>query len=173
MEEIKKVDKDQVAYELALGQQGKKREDKKFKKLFFDSDSEGRRKLARCMKESWKELFESPKIEWYESNLSYETEFVNRIFDSGKGFMRKIGMTHSDLEKEYLSGKMDKEFVATIDSIKKNSNEIPRVIVLTDDWKTYSILDGARRALALKIIKKDILCYVGYKDKFKSFKHFN
>jgi hypothetical protein len=172
---MKKVSSEEVAYELALGQQEKIRKDDDFKDKFFSGDSELRRSLAKCMEKSWKEIFLEEEVVWYETELSFDTEFVNRIFDSGKGFMRDIGMTNKDLEKEYASGKMNVEFRDRIDSIRKRKSRknMPRVIVLTNDMKTYVILDGARRALALRLEKKSIPVYLGYKKEFKSLRHFN
>jgi hypothetical protein len=170
---MKKVKPEEVAYELALGQQGKKKSDKRFKQEFFKADSEGKRKLARCMAISWGELFEDPETTWYETELPADTEFINRIFDSGKGFMREIGMSHSDLQREYESEEMAQEFREVIDSVRKEQKELARVIVLTNDMKTYTILDGARRALALRLENKNIPVYLGYRSKFDSLKHFN
>ncbi len=170
---MKSISSEQVAYELALGQQRKTKKDKKFRKEFFNGDSEKKRELCHCMKISWKELFEDSDIKWYKTELSPNTDFVNRIFDSGKGFMREIGMTHTDLENEYKSGKMHEEFRKIIDSVRKEQKDMPRVIVLTNDMKTYTILDGARRALALRLDNKKISVYLGYKSKFTSLKHFN
>lgn len=97
---------------------------------------------------TWKELFEDRNTKWYKTELPSSTEFVNKIFDSGKGFMTHIGLKHSDLIQDYTSKKMPKEHRAVIDRIRKTLFEHPRIIVLTKDFKEYSVFDGGRRAVA-------------------------
>ena len=85
--------------------------------------------------------------------------------------MRSIGLKHSDLRKEYETGKMNQKFKKQIDVIRKTLSEHPRVIVLTKNCKEFSIFDGARRALAFAIEKKKIPCYVGLRSSFSALKY--
>src|SRR3989344_82904 len=123
--------------------------------------------------ETWNELFNDDTTQWFETDLPPTTDFVNKIFDSGKGFMRSIGLKHSDLLKEYKSGKINKKFKKQIDTIRKTLSPKPRIIVLTKDFKEYSIFDGGRRALAFILEKKNVPCYVGQRKKFSALKYIN
>ena len=121
---------------------------------------------------TWNELFEDKETEWYKADLPPNTKFVNRVFDSGKGFMRSIGLKHSDLLKEYEE-RTKNEFRKRINEIRANLAERPRVIVLTKDFKEFSIFDGARRALAFILENKKIPCYIGKRKSFSTLKYLN
>ncbi len=116
---------------------------------------------------TWKELFEQD-TEWFKAELPPNTEFVNKIFDSGKGFMTHIGLKHSELMKMYKDKTMSKEHRTTIDKIRKKLAEHPRVIVLTKDFKEYSIFDGARRALAFMFENKPLPVFIGQRKSFQA-----
>ena len=60
-----------------------------------------------------------------------------------------------------------------IRTVKKKLNKNPRIVVLTKDFKEYSIVDGGRRALAFRLKNKKIPVYIGFRTKFKSLKHVN
>ncbi|MFT4311825.1 MAG: hypothetical protein ACMXYF_01200 [Candidatus Woesearchaeota archaeon] len=122
--------------------------------------------------QTWNELFEDSLTEWFETELDYSTDFINKIFDSGQGFMTHIGLKHSELVRQYLSGKMPKEHSVKIDAIRKNLKTHPRIIVLTADFNEFSILDGARRTVAFILEKKPIPVYIGRRDEFSSLPNF-
>src|SRR3989344_4475582 len=122
-------------------------------------------KIKKMSKEE--KLKISGQKELYKADLPPNTKFVNRVFDSGKGFMRSIGLKHSDLLKEYEE-RTKNEFRKRINEIRANLAERPRVIVLTKDFKEFSIFDGARRALAFILENKKIPCYIGKRKSFES-----
>jgi hypothetical protein len=161
-----RVDVKKVISSLIRGQQGKE--------VDFSNLSETKiRKLVKFPEDSWEELFNDEKTLWYKTELDPKTNFINKIFDSGKGFMTHIGLSHDELLKNYKNGKMSKEFILRIDEIKKKLNKNPRIVVLTKDFKEYSIVDGGRRALAFRLKNKKIPVYIGFRTKFKSLKHLN
>jgi len=120
---------------------------------------------------TWHELFEDDDTVWYESKLPFSTDFVNLILDSGKGFLTRIGLRHSELIKRYKDRSMDKEDKQSIDCIRKSLNPHPRIIVLTRDLKEFVIFDGAHRAVAFMLEKKSIPVFIGHQASFHSLIH--
>lgn len=117
--------------------------------------------------ETWDELFNDPETQWYKAELPPQTEIVNKIFNSSKGFLTCIGQKHSELLNDYKNNKMSKEHTGRINEIRKSLKKHPRIIVLTKDFITYSTLDGARRTLAFMLEKKKIPVYIAKRKSFK------
>ncbi len=167
---LKKVSASEVFRELLLGQMGTKSIKSVLDRIEKMSKDE-KLEAARIKKfpATYKELFEDKDIKWFKTELSSETDFINKIFDSG-GFMQPLGIKHSDFVKQYNSGKMGFNHKKSIDKVRKNLFERPRVIVLTTDMKEFVIYDGGHRALAFILEGKNIPVYLGKKSSFKCFK---
>lgn len=168
---MERASPEEAIIDLVIGQAGFSTDkyDELYEKIRKMTKAE-RMKLAKQepYPKTWTELFENKKTEWYKAELPPNTEFVNKIFDSGKGFMTYIGQKHTDLVKDYISKKMPAEQRRIIDGIRKNLTNHPRIIVLTKDFEEYSIFDGARRAVAFTVEKKNIPVYIGKRDSFSS-----
>ncbi len=88
---MKKILARDVINELVLGQEGVSPKEynirlKEIQKLSIKDKI----KLSKQEKfiKTWHELFEDKNTTWYETQLLPSTEFINKIFDSGKGFMK-------------------------------------------------------------------------------------
>ena len=170
---MQRISSEEVVDDLVIGQVGFSNYDSAKKKVKKMSKREKMKlSLQSDFPQTWTELFENEKIDWYKTELPPSTKFVNKIFDSGKGFMTHIGLKHSELIKNYNSKTMSKKHRDIIDKIRKNLAENPRIIVLTKDFKEYSIFDGARRAVAFILEKKNLPVYIGKKNNFTSLPYF-
>jgi hypothetical protein len=167
---LKKVSANEVFRELILGQMETESIKNNLDRIEEMSKDE-KLEAARIKKfpATYEELFEDKDIKWFKTELSPETDFINKIFD-GKGFMQPLGVKHSDFARQYNSGKMSLDHKKSIDKIRKSLFERPRVIVLTKDLREFVIYDGGHRALAFILEEKNIPVYLGKKSSFKCFK---
>lgn len=170
---MQRVSSEEVVNDLVIGQVGFSNYDSAKKKVKKMSKQEKMKlSLQDDFPKTWTEFFEDEKTEWYKTELLPSTEFINKIFDSGKGFMTYIGQKHSELVQDYKTKKMPKEHRDIIDQIRKRLSNNPRIIVLTKDFKEFCIFDGAKRAIAFTLEKKNLPVYIGKRDSFTSLPYF-